>query len=353
MRSGGAMKSLRRSLCVLLLASVAAGCGGKGDDGTVKQAVRLALNTPITAEDSPADIIAGFYMKGPRMEIYDSEIYEKYDALATICCTGGKLAITAEDDAGPFFVERLGDAPVQPHRDYVIGTLAAAGVPKNSGFVSSFGTMYTLDAFTHRAMWELDIEELSAERAVVRGAGGNELGWTLRAMAEYADLYTPWKDAKGRRLDVEKVLAAALKRRLGWGSCAGTHELAGIAALVGAYGRDHTAQPGGVWAEAARRVEEAIALARKNQGESGAFGARWFESGAIPEDPVEALHYTGHVLDFVVMNVPAGELEKPWVRLAAEFLAEQINYNIHQVREMETLAVAAHALRVYLERKKK
>ncbi|MFH1538563.1 MAG: hypothetical protein ABIH66_06365, partial [bacterium] len=279
-----------------------------------------------------------------------------------LCCSESRAPITAlraekpkgAAEPAPYFVERSANGPVNPHRDFIIGMLAAGGVNKNQKFLPPDGGAVTLAQFVKIALYTLPPMEYFKKPRLETGTDGNELGWTLLAMAHMADLRDPWITLRGEKLTAADVLGAAISHDIPRGSCAGTHELIGIAALHAAHEADRVADGGelkGEWYFAREYLDRAIDAARENQTESGAFGPQWYKNKKEPKNPIDAIYYTGHVLDWLVTALPEEELSEKWVRKSVSFLAGEMNLYMDQLMDYPEYAFhAAHALKTYLHR---
>lgn len=327
-------------------------------DMEVRRASDLSGSTPLTNEAEPSEIALGIYLNGESFSIVDVMMDERRSGVQWLCCSESRapiIALRAEKPKGtaepaPYFVERLANGPVNTHRDFIVGMLAAGGVDKNQKFLTPDGGAVTLGQFVKIAIYTLPPMEYFKKPKLETGPDGNELGWTLLATAHLADLRDPWITLRGEKLTAADLLGAAISHDIPRGSCAGTHELIGIAALLAAYEADGV-ELKGEWKRAREYLDRAIETARENQLETGAFGPQWFENNIEPKNPIDAIYYTGHVLDWLVTALPEEELSEKWVRKSVSFLAGEMDLYMDQLMDYPEYAFhAAHALKTYLHR---
>lgn len=346
-----------RLLIPLAIAVLLSGCH-KARDFEILKAASLSDTAPLTTEAEPREIALGIYHHGASFAIADVFLDEKRPAILWLCCSETRAPIIARrsdkpvgaDDFAPYFVERSADGLVNPHRNFIIGMLAAGGIDKRQEFMLPTGDAFTLEQFVKQALFELPPIDYFNSKTLQPGPEGNELGWTLLAMAHLADIHDPWITLHGEKLTAGDVLRAAISHEIPRGSCAGAHELIGIAALLAAYEADR-AELKGEWKNARKYLNRAIRAARKNQAETGAFGPEWFANSRELANPIDAIHYTGHVLDWLIPALPRERLGEPWVRKSVAFLADEMNLYMDQLMDYPEYAFhAAHALRTYHHR---
>lgn len=352
------MPRAKQTIAALSLFALAAffvsGCGGDKND-PVRDAAALNYAAPLTTEAVPSEIALGIYQRGKYFMMTDAALGEKREGIQRLCCAYEREPIIAlekvkgADDDGPYFVESTADGPVNPHRDFLVGMLAAGGIDKEQVFLPPSGA-FTLELLAKRARWALSPKELLASPAPTMGKDGNELGWSFLALARLTDLDETWANRLGEKLTAEDLLHTATSRGIGWGSCDGTHELMGLAAMLAAYEAGHTGLKG-EWLTAREYLDRAIETARKNQAETGAFGPEWYKKKSETPSTADAIFYTGHVLDWLIPALPKDELSAPWVKKSVTFLAEEMNFYMNQIMERPEHAFhAAHALQTYLDR---
>jgi hypothetical protein len=101
-----------------------------------------------------------------------------------------------------------------------------------------------------------------------------EWSWTLTSILIYLGPDAKWT-SNGEEWNVERVVALEAKQDLGTSACGGTHRLAALNRAVKAY-RKMYGEPKGAWADAEKKVREAIKTAEQYQQPDGAFSTRFF-----------------------------------------------------------------------------
>lgn len=376
MRKTPSPTSLRitASVAALIAALLLSGCMPSRNID-IKRASELSGIMQITTEAEPWLMALTIYSQGKSVTVVDPMSETPPNAFQWLCCGADHpnlLAAPANPDkpnvvSFPRFVEKTEFGVVNPHRNYFIGMLAAGGVPDNKIFVSPDGEAWTMKKLAFVALTDLSPSGLTSSGELKTGAGGNELAWTFLAAANYYDLELTWTDQTGkqqakpfsdRRLanaggevfSMDDIVGVALSRPIGWGAAAGTWELLGLSAIL-RESENVYPKHRGVWKDARKRMDAAIAAARANQTDAGAFGPEWFKSRKEPENPLDAIFYTGHVLDWLVFALPPDELRKPWIRKSVFYLAGEMNLYMDQLIDYpENTMIAQHALRMWLEK---
>ncbi len=230
----------------------------------------------------------------------------------------------------------VGSRTGQGHADQWLGYLATCGLPANQR------VRYGSDEFT--------IEQVvrQVERDVSRNETG-EFSWTLMGLSAYRPSHHRWIAADGQLWSFEKLLELELRRDRDRSPCGGTHRLYGVALAL----NRHLAQGGsleGVWADADRQIQEAIALARAYQNTDGSFSSYYFARSGTSMDLSTCLATTGHVFEFLALAVDRQQLQAGWVERAARYLCGVLERTSRWPLDCGVLYHAVHGLVLYRHR---
>ncbi|HOO57478.1 MAG TPA: hypothetical protein PLN69_11685 [bacterium] len=370
---------MRSARYILLIAAVigvvlAPSCANR----TVKKSDKawaVANRIRLTTEDEPWKLMEAVYAFGPRTVAVDPITQKRTQAIAFLA-SGAIRGMVKTDAYGAYFVDSVGDKKVELHRNNFLADMVSAGVDPAKAFVNDQKADSQISEFFRRATVKLDTDML-AQDDLITGPEGNELGWTLIALAHADMLMMAWVNENGYEIAVEDLLYIALKRPVNWGSYEGLIEQLGIAVALREYRRDLLIEDmarfeamkkkspkikkprpdlqgvdlKGMWVEVDTHVKNVIEILKKNQNEDGSFSASWYKSKEPPESAEELVTYTGHVLDFLDAALPDENLNDPWVKKTVAALSDTVMRNRYQLYDKTwELTHAAHALRNYGKR---
>lgn len=342
------------SLFFLLAGFIAGGCAGQRDslsDAALEREIGAALEKAgeirMSNTDHPWEVMHGIYLFGTGYEITDSKTGLKMNALDNVCCMETARKFIQVDGGGPLFVSEVGEAEADTHRNMFLSILSVAGVPLYHAFHGFDGNIYPLWRFLDKAMLEIVPDVIKAEDEVVEGNYGNELGWTLSAFTKYLPLDHRWKNRKGEWIEVEDILAIAIKRPYGWGTCFGTHELYGIAVAVERW-EEGGGEIEGVWADAREYLDGAAQLVKENMNEDGSLSYEWHREKKSPGNARKSVYATGHTLEWLVPALERTELREEWVRRIVSNVADTIINDFDKFDDAHSISThAAHGLKTY------
>ncbi len=233
-------------------------------------------------------------------------------------------------------VTEPGSLTGQGHEDQWLAVFSQCGLRLDQP-IGWQGETYTLGDMFRRAQW--DVEE------------GMELSWTLIALSRYLPPGAQWKNHQGETWTVERAVAWEAQQDLNASACGGTHRLIGLTMALRAYFDPRKDKLTGGWAEAKRRIDQAVALARAYQQPDGAFSAHYFRRPGSTPDVKKRLGTTGHTVEFLALALEPEELAAPWMENAVRHLCQLLVETEDLAIECGALYHALHGLQVYYQRR--
>lgn len=240
-------------------------------------------------------------------------------------------------DKGLRAVVEPGSKIGQGHYDQWLAILSRCGLqPEDKLQVGE--RAYTMADFVAQVQWDVPRNVL------------NEFSWTLVGLTAYRPANAQWTAMDGRQWSIEKLLEIELEQDLSTSACGGAHRLMGMAIAL----NRHLSQGGqltGVWAEADKRLRDAIDVTRRMQNPDGSFSTRFFDGRpGSTVDLGQNLMATGHILEFLANALTDEQLREPWVVRAALKLCDILDTTKDLPLECGSLYHAVHALVLYRER---
>ena len=225
----------------------------------------------------------------------------------------------------------------QGHYDQWLAILARCGLKPDDKLQVGDRT-YTMADFVAQVQWDVPRNVL------------NEYSWTLVGLTTYLPVNTQWTAMDGKQWSMERLVEIELQQDLTTSACGGTHRLMGLAITL----NRHLSQGGqltGVWAEADKRLRDAMDLTRRMQNPDGTFSTRFFDGRpGTTVDLGQNLMATGHTLEFLANAMTDEQLHEPWIARAAVRLCDILDTTKDLPLECGSLYHAVHALVLYRER---
>jgi hypothetical protein len=180
-----------------------------------------------------------------------------------------------------------------------------------------------------------------------------ETTFTLLALAAYSPVGEKWQNQYGRAFSVTDVAALEMARPAERLACGGTHSLFALGfALQKGHGNRQPTEP--LWKSIADRLAEKRRLAQAAQEPDGSLPATLpggEEGPGGPAGSVQAkIYMTGHMLEWIILTTPEGDLESPWIRRAVQFLCSAVFTCLFDPPSASPWYHALHALRMYRDR---
>lgn len=186
-----------------------------------------------------------------------------------------------------------------------------------------------------------------------------ELAWTLWFFSNYLDPQAQWQDMHGRTWTMEQLVRTQVNAPIVVADptkgppCGGTHALFALACACNSYQQKH-GKLEGTWLAARRTLDYYTAAAQNGQNTDGSMSAGYFHTFRKPAETYgDRLKASGHMLEWLMMALPAERLEDPWVvraidRLAVDLINGQNQFMSHE--DTGSLYHSVHALVLYRNR---
>lgn len=287
-----------------------------------------------TEQHSTWDIMHGVLGFGKDFRIRvgsKGQIMRAVDFICGEASVGGQPLLSA----GPYGVKVIEGYGAQGHPDQFLGILAQIDVPASQPI--------KIDGATHR-LAEL-VSQAQADYDV-----GHEASWTLISLVTYLPINADWKNQFGRELTIADLVAAEVAVDPSGAACGGTHNLYALAYALAR----HKASGGaltGVWQQADSKLAEYVKLARDYQNPDGSFSSNYFVGPGSSSDPETVLYTTGHMLEWLMIDLSDAECQQPWVTNAVQALVSAFDRVKSQPVGCGALYHACHALRLYQQRR--
>ena len=333
-----------------LLAIMLSGCGkpapatGLPSDAQLKAMLDDQLNYTYTkrylnlTDHAAWQIMHGVLPFGQDFKVYDSD--QLVGALGWVL-DGNKMkgwtpqhGVKLGDRQGLKMLIEAGKSG-QGHPDQWLSILGQSGIKSDHKLLFD-GHEYQVRDLMQQALWDI--------------YDGKEASWTLTAALIYLGPDAKWTASDGKEWTVEDVVKMEAAQDLGTSACGGTHRLAALNRAVRTYRKAH-GEPTGAWADAEKKVRDAIETARQFQQADGALSCRFFVRPSASADNVDMMYSTGHTVEFLAMAINDDELDAPWVKRAVVKLCELFQNTRAIDVECGSLYHAANGLRKYRERK--
>ncbi len=187
------------------------------------------------------------------------------------------------------------------------------------------------------------------EREKLACQSGNELTFTLIALAHYADSDSSWVAADGQDWDMQRLLKEEMSQPIVGSACGGTHRLMGFAHAL----RRRRAEDKPVvqqWDRADRYVKEFVNYTWTLQNRDGSMSTAWFERPEDNGNMDRKIQTTGHMLEFLLSTVPDSELQTPKMVRTVGYLANTLHAERGHQWQIGPKGHALRALAMYHQR---
>ncbi len=232
-------------------------------------------------------------------------------------------------------VER-GSITGQGHRDQWIGYLAQSGQPLSTRLIVE-GKEHNFDDYMRQV--ELDVYQNADQ----------EFSWTLMALAAFRPTEHTWKAGDGSDWSVAKVLEIETAQDPNDSPCGGMHRLSGMA-MARQKRIDEKLPLDGAWGECDTKIRSYLKKIEKHQNPDGCFSTNYLARGGAAVDLPNAMHCSGHTLEFVILSSTDEELKQPWIENAVSNMCDLFHRTERLDLECGALYHAAHALVLYRQR---
>jgi hypothetical protein len=284
---------------------------------------------PLTTQIPPWYVAHGVIVGGPALMLRDATSGAEVNAVDHLTRerhikdrTGKLISSPYREDGLPRFPRTDGQFVGEGHPNQFLAMLTGSGVPLSQPVVLIDGATFTLSDILEHAKLHVRPSQIATVPPAT-AFENHELGWTIGLLADTVGTDANWKNTWDEDVSVEQLVAIAVQRPIGWGSCGGTHELFGLARALRARRAVHD-DLSGVWEQLARYLDEAMARARAAQHPDGSFDYEWAQprEGKSPAElGLRAkTHITGHMLEWLVMAATPGDTEASYIGNADAFL---------------------------------
>jgi hypothetical protein len=306
----------------------------------VDQAVKFTYtNRHLNTKDQAAwQIVHGALAYGRPFQIYhDGQLVSAIDYLLA----GGQLRgwVLRKGDHGLETLVEPGSKMGQGHEDQWLGYLSQCGLAKDQPIKLGSET-YTVNDLITQAQWDV--------------YDGMEATWTLMAFNTYLPLDAEWTAKDGSKWNIERLMRIETAQNLADSACGGTHRLYALTKARNRFleeGGKLGDNSDGTWEQADKKIRDAVTAARAFQQPDGSFSTNYFTRAAASAEIDARISTTGHVLEFLMVALDDDQIREPWVTRAVAHLVDCLEKTKDFDLECGALYHAAHALRLYRERR--
>jgi len=221
------------------------------------------------------------------------------------------------------------------HVNQFLAILTMSNLPLNHQFKVANGKVITMaDMVRHAQMTT---------------SGNVEVSWTLWFLTHYLDPDAEWSNMHGQKWSLATLAEIQTADGVLDAPCGGTHGLFALAYARNSYLQKH-GELRGPWVAAHQKIEQYIQHARNVQNQDGSFSTKFYRQKEFSFDFAERIRASGHMLEWLMMGLPASRLEEPWVQSAVRSLATDLTTTVNQSIDPGPLYHACHALVLYRQR---
>jgi hypothetical protein len=276
-------------------------------------------------------VFHGILGLGPDVTLRDPQTGVHVNALERICTGEGirGLEFRAEID-GLDVVTMPGSGVGQGHQDQFVAEMVEWGVPATRPVMLN-GKHHTFADFFHYSKMRSSVTK------------NQELSWAIVIVGAIYGTDHAWTNTFGEKITYEDIVRYELNQPIDTAACGGTHRLWG---LTWAYQLHRTrgGQPTGVWKEVLDKTTLYKTNARKFQHADGSFSTAYVSKAEDKQELPARIASTGHVLEWLALELSDDELRQPWVQDAASALSVMILENQNNPIDGGALYHAVHGL---------
>ncbi len=221
------------------------------------------------------------------------------------------------------------------HVNQFLAILTMSNLPLNHQFKVAGGKVITMaDMVRHAQMTT---------------SGNVEISWTLWFLTHYLDPDAEWTNMHGQKWSLATLAEIQTADGVLDSPCGGTHGLFALSYARNSYLQKH-GELRGPWVAAHQKIEQYIQHARNVQNQDGSFSTKFYRQKEFSFDFAERIRASGHMLEWLMMGLPASRLNEPWVQAAVRSLATDLTTTVNQSIDPGPLYHACHALVLYRQR---
>jgi hypothetical protein len=303
----------------------------------INAAIKNVENRDLLTTNGFWTVFHGILGLGPNVTLLDPDTGERVTALDRICTGAGirGLEFVPTRD-GIDVVTQAGTGVGQGHQDQFVAEMVEWGVPASHA-VTVDGKQYTFaDFYRHSKM-----------RAST--TKNQELSW---AIVIVGSIYGPdyaWTNSFGEKLRYEDIVRYELAEPIDTAACGGTHRLFGLTWAYQLH-RARGGEPTGVWKDVLEKTTLYKMNARKFQNSDGSFSTAYVSKADNHRELGPRIAATGHVLEWLTLELSDDEIRQQWVQDAASALSVMILENQNNPLDGGALYHAVHGLYMYRAR---
>jgi hypothetical protein len=274
---------------------------------------------------------------GPDVMLVEPQTGERIKALDRICTGTGMRGLEfAPTKDGLDVVTMAGTGVGQGHQDQFVAEMVEWGVPASRP-VTLNGKTYTFADFFSQSKMRASVTK------------NQELSWALVIIGSIYGTDHQWTNLFAENLTYEDLVRYELNQPIDTAACGGTHRLWG---LTWAYQLHHShgGPDTGVWKDVREKLGLYKGNARKFQHADGSFSTAYVNKAEDNKELPARIASTGHVLEWLSLELSDEELREPWMQQAASALAVMILENQNNPIDGGALYHAVHGLYIYRAR---
>jgi hypothetical protein len=173
-----------------------------------------------------------------------------------------------------------------------------------------------------------------------------ELMFKLIGLSHYLELNAVWKNSKGERWDIPRLIREEIAKPIQGSACGGTHRLMGLSYAMQM--RLRRGEPlDGEFLRAATYIRQYQQYALGLQNPDGSFSTAWLARREARQDIDRRLQTTGHILEWMVFSLTDEELRDPRIIKSVEYLSGILLGNRGHKWEIGPLSHGLRALSLY------
>ena len=255
---------------------------------------------------------------------------EKVNAIGWLCwngsCRGQRLFKLTKDgmsvNVGP---------GVQGHTGQFLSMLAQSRVPEDFE-IRIQGKSFTV------------ADLIAYEQATCRPR--TELTFKLIGLSHYLPSDAEWTSNDGQKWSISRLIEEELAQPVIGAACGGTHRLMGLTYAV--KNRVDDGKPvDGQFHRAELFLEDFQKYTVGLQNPDGSFSTKWFERREARTDSQRRVQTTGHILEWLICNLPEDQLTSPEVVKAVAYLSNLMYRERGTDWNIGPKGHAIHALNLY------
>jgi hypothetical protein len=223
---------------------------------------------------------------------------------------------------------------VQGHPGQFLAMLAQADVPREQ-VLTVDGQRFTVDDL-------IEAEQLGC-------LSGTEHTFRLIGLSHYLASDAVWNNSNGESWSISRLLREELAESINDAACGGSHRLMSISFAIRAR-RQQEIEFDTLWKAADKYIREYQQFAFSIQNPDGSFSTEWFKERGSARSAKRRLYTTGHILEWLVVSLPAEQLADSRLDRAVDYLTTLMLAAPGYDLDVGPRGHALRALRLYQER---